>query len=107
MQVVNIAKDQTVLGVGHQNFETATSQTNYRTIQASASTTSGNGTVVVVIEATNDDLAWLTVATITVNPQQGIVASDGVVISAPWRKLRARVTSISGTGTKVNVTVGA
>lgn len=77
------------------------------TVQATAQTVSGTGSVVVVIEGSNipspsKDSDWKELGTITLTP---VVAgdSDGFPVSASWDKVRARPTTITGTGTILSV----
>lgn len=75
-----------------------------RTFQATVVGT-GAVTATIIIEATNDDIAHLTLGTITLSGTTS--ASDGFASSAQWRYVRARITAISGTGAAVTVTMGA
>lgn len=70
-------------------------------------TVKGTGPVsaTVVIEASNDAIGFLPLGTITLSGTT--VASDGFVITSQWGMVRANVTSITGTGATVYVTMGA
>lgn len=83
-----------------------------RTFQAMGTTSSGSGAAAIVIEASNKaapdeatNVDWTTLGTIslTLGTTQ---TNDGFVSSASWRWIRARVSSISGTGATVNVYLG-
>jgi len=77
-----------------------------RTFQATGFTTAGAGSVTIVIEASNDNVNFLTLATITL--VLGVaVTTDGTASDAAWRYVRARVTAISGTGAQTTVWLGA
>jgi len=66
------------------------------------STSSGTGAAVVVVEISNNNVNWETLATFTLT--LGTVVTGGVCGSVtPWQFTRARVVSISGTGAKVSV----
>lgn len=68
-------------------------------------TGTGAITATVVIEVSNDNLQFLTMGTITLSGTNS--TTDGFVSDAPWNYVRARMTSISGTGAAVVVTMGA
>lgn len=79
------------------------------TVHAVAETTSGSGSVVVVIEGSSipkpsRDTDWKELGTITLTPTIG-GDSDGFPVSANWDKVRARPTTITGTGTTLSVYV--
>lgn len=83
-----------------------------RTFQAMGTTSSGSGSGVVVIEASNKsapdtgtNVDWTTLGTITLTLGT-TQTNDGFVSSASWRWVRARVSSISGTGATVNAHMG-
>ncbi len=69
-------------------------------------TVTGTGavTATVIIEASNDAVNYLPLATITLSGTGS--ASDGFVSDAPWAYFRARLTAISGTGALVSVILG-
>jgi hypothetical protein len=75
-----------------------------RTFQASVSG-SGAVTATVIFEVSNDPIAhgWALVGTITLTGTNSDTA--GFSMSAPWANVRARVTGISGSGAKINVTM--
>lgn len=77
------------------------------TFQASGRTWSGAGSATVKIQVSNDLLAWIDAGTITLTLSDSAYATDGFVMNAPWRYVRANVTTLSGTGAFVTVTVGA
>ncbi len=83
-----------------------------RTFQAMGTTSSGSGASDIIIEASNKPtpatgttVDWTTLGTIslTLGTTQ---TNDGFVSSASWRWIRARVSSISGTGASVNAYMG-
>lgn len=78
-----------------------------RTFEAFGHTSSGAGSAIVIIEVRNDeDSDWHTMGTITLTLGT-TVAGDGFSSSAAWRSVRARVTTLTGTGAKVSVNVGS
>lgn len=77
-----------------------------KAFQAEGNTTSGTGAATILIEATNDETwPWLTLATISLTLGT-IPVSDGVIVQAGWKFVRARISAISGTGAAVSVNVG-
>jgi hypothetical protein len=77
------------------------------TVHATSETSSGSGSAVVVIEGSNLPAPskasdWKELGTITLTPTT-TGDSDGFPVSASWDKVRARVTTISGTGVKLSV----
>lgn len=74
------------------------------TVQATVTTTSGNGSCTVIPSVSDDGVGWIDLPTITVaagaSPQTG-----GYPCFAGWKQVKARTTAISGTGAIVNVTV--
>ena len=85
--------------------------TPYRTFQAYGATTAGSGAATIVIEVTNieaptSDADWITAGTITLT--LGTTrTTDGFVMFAGWRNVRARVTAISGTNATVSAYLGS
>lgn len=82
-----------------------------RAVHVWGATSAGAGSVTVVIEVTNNPAAavntdWIIAGTVTLTLST-TVASDGFVIDAPWTRMRARVTAISGTGANVTVDMGS
>jgi len=77
------------------------------TYQVTGRTWSGSGAATVKIQVSNDLLAWIDAASIDLVLSDSAYASDGFVMQAPWRHIRANVTAISGTGAWVTVTMGA
>jgi hypothetical protein len=80
------------------------------TFQATVVADSGVAAAVVTIEVSDDKVAtgaavtnWLTAGTITLSGTS--TATDGFVIEAAWRYVRAHVTSISGTNSAVTATI--
>lgn len=77
------------------------------TVHAMSDTTSGSGSAVVVIEGSSlpspsRDSDWKELGTITLTPTT-TGDSDGFPVVVPWDKVRARVTTLSGTGARLNV----
>ncbi len=86
--------------------------TKDRTFHVYGATSSGAGSVTVVIEVTNINSAvtstnvdWITMGTVTL-ALTTTRASDGFVAQSAWTYVRARVTAISGTGAAVTVLMG-
>lgn len=79
----------------------------FATFQAYGSTTAGAGSAVVTIQGSNIDNAnaYVTLGTITLTLGTTITA-DGFATTAPWKYMRANVTTLSGTGASVNVLMG-
>lgn len=79
----------------------------FATFQAYGSTTAGAGTLVVSIQGSNIDNtnAFVTLGTINLTLGTTITA-DGFTTTAPWKYVRANVTTITGTGASVNVLMG-
>lgn len=77
-----------------------------RTFQATGQTSAGVGAVAVDIEASNDGTNFLLIATISLTLGT-VTTTDGFASDAPWKVIRARVTSISGTDAAVTVWMGA
>lgn len=83
-----------------------------RTFQAMGTTSSGSGSAAIIIEASNKatptestNVDWTTLGTITLTLGT-TQTNDGFVSYASWRWIRARVSSISGTGATVNAYMG-
>lgn len=82
------------------------------TIQCVGTTSAGSGASVILIEVSNvtapasaTSVDWQTAGTITLTlgtTQTG----DGFTINAPWRWIRAKVSSISGTNATLNCYMG-
>ena len=79
----------------------------YATFQAYGTTTAGAGSAVVKIQGSNldDPNSYVDLGTITLTLGTTLTA-DGFATSAPWKYVRANVTSISGTGATVYVLMG-
>ena len=80
--------------------------TREMSIQATVAGT-GALTASIIIEVSNDNRGWVSNAVSNINLSGTTVASQGLLLKAPWAYIRARVTSISGTGASVTVTAGA
>jgi len=83
-----------------------------RTFQAMGTTSAGAGSATIVIEGSNKTtpvdgttVDWTTLGTITLTLGT-TQTNDGFVSSAAWKWIRARVSSISGTGGTVNAYAG-
>lgn len=65
----------------------------------------GTGAVsaTVIIEGTNNDVDWVTIATLNLTGTTR--ATDGGVAETLWSKIRGRVSAISGTGAAVTVSI--
>lgn len=76
-----------------------------RTFQATGLTSAGVGATAVDIEVSNDGVKYIVMGTISLT--LGTTATtDGFASDATWRYVRANITSISGTGASVTVTIG-
>lgn len=76
-------------------------QVGAKTFQGKETTTSGNGTAAVTIEASLDGVWFDSIATLTLTT----AASDSVTTNYPAYKVyRCNITAISGTGAAVTVT---
>ena len=75
------------------------------TFQASGTTTAGAGSAVVAIEVSNDNANWLTLGTITLTLGTSST-SDGFAALAAWGFVRCNVTTLTGTGASVSITMG-
>lgn len=75
------------------------------TFQAAGSTTAGTGSAVVAIEVSNNNANWITLGTITLTLGT-TPTSDGFAALAAWGFVRANVTTLTGTGASVTVTMG-
>jgi hypothetical protein len=76
-----------------------------RTFQASGTTSAGAGSAVVTIQFSNDKVNWINGTTITLT--LGTTSTtDGFVSDAPWRYVRANLTTITGTNAAVTVWMG-
>ena len=71
-------------------------------------TVTGTGTVTgtVDIEVSNDGVTPIATAPLTINLNGTTTASDGGVVNAPWKYIRANLTAVSGTGAAVTVLMG-
>lgn len=108
MSSVQLLADATTTATGEKHSPRCVN----RTFQAMGTTSSGSGSGVVVIEASNKpapveatNVDWTTLGTITLTLGT-TQTNDGFVSSASWRWVRARVSSISGTGATVNAHMG-
>lgn len=79
----------------------------YATFQAYGATTASTGAATVVIEGSNvdDPNTFVSLGTLTLTLGTTTSAA-GLATTAPWKYVRANVSSISGTGATVYVTMG-
>lgn len=84
--------------------EVETLGTTISTVQATTTTTSGNGSHSVLFQYSNDKVGWITVATSTPASAASPV-TDGFALQAPWLYVRLNVTSVTGTGAKMIATL--
>lgn len=106
-EYLELTRGQTATGISTGIFESSYNQCNFRAVQASISTSSGAGSGVIDIEVSNDGEVWIKADAIIINTSGDQPASDGLVINAPWRKIRSNIKSISGTGAAITVSVSA
>jgi hypothetical protein len=78
----------------------------FSSFQAIVETSSGNGTATVTIQCSNDGVNWCAtpMGIITVSGASG--SSDGFTTQAPWKKVRAVLSNVTGIGVKVKVLMG-
>jgi hypothetical protein len=83
------------------------SEGNTQSVKSVDASVSGAGSVSaeVIIEASNDAVSnnWLPIKTITLSGTTSV--ADGHIFVAPWKFIRARLVSISGTGAVVNSSI--
>jgi len=77
-----------------------------RTFQADGITSAGAGTADVDIEVSNDNINWFQLGQISL-VLSTTAATDGFNSDAPWRYIRARITTITGTDATVNCWMGS
>ena len=78
----------------------------FRTYFAYGTTTAGAGACAVKVQVSNDNASWVDLGTITLTLAT-TVAGDGLATTAPWKYVRGNIGSISGTGAKCSLVVGA
>ena len=78
----------------------------WSTYQAVLTTTSGSGTATVNVYGSNDGVNFCNTAigTITLSGVSG--TNDGFTVTAPWKYVKAILTSLTGTGAACYVTQG-
>ena len=76
---------------------------NELTVQATVTTTSGNGSGTVDIQVSNDGIAWKTIGTITIAAAAS-PATDLFTYAFVTQYIRANITSVVGTGGKMIIT---
>lgn len=97
-----LAKNITATGVVSV---VATCNSAGTTFQAAGTTTAGSGSAVVAIEVSNDNVNWITLGTITLTLGTSST-SDGFAALAAWGFVRCNVTTLTGTGASVTVSMG-
>lgn len=90
------------------NGATATGYGGQLTLQSAQgiqATVVGSGSVsaTVVIEVSNDGVAWMPLGTITLSGTT--MATDGFASAGTWESVRANLSAVSGTGAAVTVTL--
>lgn len=105
MSVVTLLNNADATGAG-STFDAPRSRGGGMSIQASGTTTAGAGAAVVLLQVSNDGRTFLTLATISLTLAT-TESSDGVFSSAYWPYVRGNVSSISGTGAAVSLTIGS
>lgn len=105
MTAFTILSDVTTTASSLKDFSGVLVNKPHRTFQAFGNTTSGAGSATVLVEASNDNTNWITIATITLTLGTA-VTTDGASSIAAWKYIRGRVSAISGTGAKVSL-IGA
>ena len=97
---VDLLTSQTTTATGetHEPFGRTRSFSAY-------GSTSGAGAVVATIEVSNNNSIWLTLGSISLTLGTS-VTQDGFSSETPWRYVRAKISSISGTNATVTVNMG-
>lgn len=103
-QVITLLSAATATGAGTP--DNVTRDHAVRSFQAVGTTSSGGGAASIDIEVSNDGANWLVAGSISLTLST-TASTDGFVMDAAWRLVRANVKSISGTGASVTVTMGA
>lgn len=77
-----------------------------RTFQAIGSTSAGVGAATVDVQATNDpdeaEATWITIGTMIL-VLGTTKTTDGFASDAPWRKVRGKVSSLTGTNATITL----
>ncbi len=97
-----LAKNITATGVVSV---VATCNSAGTTFQAAGATTAGSGSAVVAIEVSNNNADWITLGTITLTLGTSST-SDGFASLAAWGFVRCNVTTLTGTGASITVSMG-
>lgn len=100
-KVMDLLQNATTTVTGDWKYKDAPQAT----IQATVSGT-GAVTATVIIDVSNDGVNAVATPAGTITLSGTTSASDGFVTSSPWKYIRARVTSISGTNAAVYVNIG-
>ncbi len=94
--------DTTVQGTASAGFS---SRQPLATFQAIGSVSAATGSAVVTITASNDDVNYITLGTITLTLGTS-ATSDGFAVNAPWGTFKATATTLTGTNATVKVIMG-
>ena len=97
----NLLDSKTTTGAGTQIFK----DSPLATFQVSGLVTASTGAAVVLIQFSNDGTNWITGGTVTLTLGTS-ATSDGFTTNAPWKYVRANVSSISGTNASVSAVMG-
>lgn len=106
MSAVKLLDAVTEITVGAAFQAAADSEGQIKPEQTYQATIVGSGavTATVLIQFSNDNVGWITGATITLSGTGS--ASDGFSSNAAWKYRRANLTAISGINAAVTVTMG-
>lgn len=111
LTLINVATAATTTSPTITTEELALKSTNDKSLQRESisvqATIAGTGalTATVLFQAQNDDLAWITLNTFSLSGTT--LATAGYIFLPAYRKYRAQLTAITGTGAAVTVTIGA
>lgn len=104
---MNLFTDVTTTGVGIiEQVYSEREEGESVCIQVIGNTTAGAGSLVVAIEVSNNSTDWILASNITLTLAT-TVATDGIVINAPWKYIRAYPTTLTGTGAKASAILNA
>jgi hypothetical protein len=76
------------------------------TFQAVLTTTAGSGTAIVTIQGSNDGTNWVATALGVISLAGTTGQTDGFTTVAPWKYVRAVLSSLTGTGAACYVLMG-
>lgn len=102
-KVYNLLDNSITTDTGTSIFKDAPAAT----FQAYGTTSAGAGAAVILIQGSNVDVTanFITIGTIGLTLGTSST-SDGFTTTAPWKYVRAKVSSISGTNATVSVVMG-